>query len=207
MKLISRIFAACALVFAGYAYAQSPPPQGYSQLMPPQPTHNPRKIEVLEFFFYGCSHCFHLHPMLSAWETRKPTDVEMIYVPTVFQTSWEPMANTFYALEALGRQKQLDDALYEAWGQGQYLVETDRIADFVAKRGVDRQKFLDAFNSFSVQSKVERSKQMLLSYGVTDTPTLVVDGKYVISGLVPEEMIRVLDKVVAMARTEHAGKR
>ncbi len=207
MKLISKIFAALALMSAAYAHAQSAPTPGYTRLEPPQPTLNARKIEVREFFFYGCSHCFHLHPFLSEWEKKKPKDVDMVYVPTVFQTSWEPMANTFYALETLGKQKQLDDALYQAWSAGQYLVDTDKIADFVAQHGVDRQKFLDAFNSFSVQSKVERSKQMLLAYGVSGTPTLVVDGKYVITGLLPEKMIEVLDEVVRLARKERAGKR
>ncbi len=206
MKLIGKIFAAFALVFAAQAGAQAASPEGYSYLNPPQPTENRNKIEVREFFFYGCSHCFHLHPTLSAWEKRKPKDVEMVYVPTVFRAEWEPMAVTFYALEALGKQRQLDDDLYKAWGEGQYLVDPDRIADFVGQHGVDRKKFLDAYHSFSVQSKVERSKQMLEGYAITGTPTIVVDGKYVISGLEPDKMISVLDKVVQMARAEHAGK-
>jgi thiol:disulfide interchange protein DsbA len=206
MKLISKIFAVLALVFAVHAYAQSAPEEGYSVLNPPQPTRNANKVEVMEFFFYGCPHCFHLHPYLSAWEKKKPKYVEMVYVPTIFNPGWEPMANAYYALELLGKQKQLDDTLYTAWSENNVLVESDKIADFVAQHGVDRQKFLDAYNSFSVQSKVERSKQMVLSYGISGTPTLVVDGKYVITGLQPDQMVRVLDKVVRMAYLEHAGK-
>ncbi len=206
MRFISSILAALALTAGAHAYAQSAPAEGYSVLGTPQPTEHPNKIEVREFFFYGCPHCLHLHPSLAAWAKQKPKDVEMVYVPTIFRTEWEPMANTFYALEAMGKLDQLDDALYQAWGLGQYLVEVDKIADFVAQHGVDRKKFLDTYNSFSVQSKVERAKQMLQSYGITGTPTIVVDGKYVITGLTPDKMISELDEVVRIARKEHAGK-
>lgn len=205
MKLTGRIFAVLMFWFATQASAEAPA-QGYTLLSPPQPTHSGNKVEVLEFFFYGCIHCFHLHPAMSAWEKKKPRDVEVDYVPTTFNPQWEPMAYTYYALELLGKRKQLDDVLYNAWHDNNLLVEMDPIGDFVAQHGVDRQKFIDAYRSFTVQSKVTRSKQMTLSYHITGTPTLVVDGKYLISGLQPDEMIRKLDEVIGMARKERAGR-
>jgi thiol:disulfide interchange protein DsbA len=202
-KLAKCLLVAAALFISGTALADAQLGKDYSLLNPPQPT-STRKIEVLEFFFYGCSHCFHLHPLLNAWEKTMPKDVELTFVPTVFRDSWEPMANTFYALESMGQQQQLHDALYRAWNEeNMALVDEDKIADFVAKHGVDRAKFTAAYNSFSMQSKVTRAKQMIRIYGVNGTPTLVVDGKYVIEGLQPEDTIRALKEVIVMARKTH----
>ena len=204
-SLIKGLLVALALMMGGTALADAQLGRDYSLLNPPQPT-STRKIEVLEFFFYGCSHCFHLHPLLSAWEKTMPKDVELTFVPTVFRDSWEPMANTFYALESMGKQQQLHDALYRAWNEdNMVLVDESKIADFVAKHGVDRAKFTAAYNSFAMQSKVMRAKQMIRSYGINGTPTLVVDGKYVIEGLQPEDTIRALKDVIVLARKEHRG--
>jgi protein dithiol oxidoreductase (disulfide-forming) len=202
-KLIKGLLVAMSLFISGAALAEAQLGKDYNLLNPEQPT-STRKIEVLEFFFYGCSHCFHLHPLLSAWEKTMPKDVELTFVPTVFRDSWEPMANTFYALESMGKLQQVHDALYRAWNEeNMALVEEDKIADFVVKHGVDRAKFTAAYNSFSMQSKVTRAKQMIRSYGINGTPTLVVDGKYVIEGLQPEDTIRALKEVIVMARKEH----
>ena len=202
-SLIRSLVVAVALFISGTALADAQLGKDYSLLNPAQPT-GTKKIEVLEFFFYGCSHCFHLHPLLSAWEKTMPKDVELTFVPTIFRDSWEPMANTFYALESMGQQQQLHDALYRAWNEENLaLTDADKIADFVAKHGVDRAKFTAAYNSFSMQSKVTRAKQMIRSYNISGTPTLVVDGKYVIEGLQPEDTIRALKEVIVMARKAH----
>ena len=202
-SLIRSLVVAVALFISGAALADAQLGKDYSLLNPAQPT-GTKKIEVLEFFFYGCSHCFHLHPLLSAWEKTMPRDVELTFVPTIFRDSWEPMANTFYALESMGQQQQLHDALYRAWNEENLaLTDADNIADFVAKHGVDRAKFTAAYSSFSMQSKVTRAKQMIRSYGINGTPTLVVDGKYVIEGLQPEDTIRALKEVIVMARKAH----
>ncbi|HEU0220445.1 MAG TPA: thiol:disulfide interchange protein DsbA/DsbL [Gallionella sp.] len=205
--MIKNLFVAALLLIGGTAFAAAEPGRDYTLLNPPQPT-STRKIEVLEFFFYGCSHCFHLHPQLSTWEKTMPKDVELTYVPTIFRDSWEPMARTFYALDSLGQQHQLHDALYQAWNVSNLdLSDEAKILDFVTQRGVDRAKFSAAYNSFSMQSKVVRAKQMIRSYGITGTPTLVVDGKYLISGLQPTDAIRVLNEVIAMARKARSAKR
>ena len=202
-KLIKGWLIAIALFANGAAWADAQLGKDYSLLNPAQPA-STKKIEVLEFFFYGCSHCFHLHPLLSKWEKTMPKDVELTYVPTVFRESWEPMANTFYALESMGQLHQLHDALFRAWNEeNMALTDVDKIADFVAKHGVDRAKFTAAYNSFAMQSKVTRAKQMIRSYNISGTPTLVVDGKYVIEGLQPADTIRALKEVIVMARKAH----
>ena len=204
---IKGLMIAAALFISGTAFATAELGRDYKLLNPPQPT-NSKKIEVLEFFFYGCTHCFHLHTPLSAWEKTKPKDVVLTFVPTIFRDSMEPMARTMYALESMGQFEKLHDALYRAWNvDNKELYDEASIGDFVAKHGVDRAKFSAAYNSFSMQSKVERARQMIRSYGINGTPTLVVAGRYVITGLQPDDTVRVLKEVVAMARQGRTGKK
>jgi len=203
MKLIKQLFAVALILFSTQVLAEVVAGRDYKDLSPAQPTHTGEKIEVLEFFFYGCSHCFNLHPQISAWEKRIPKDVELQYVPVIFRDSWEGMARAFYALEALGQQRKLHEELFNAWNVSNIDLSDDaHILDFVVQHGVDRAKFSAAYSSFTMSSKVARSNQMVRDYGIRGTPTLVVDGKYVISGLEPAETIKVLDVVVAKARKE-----
>ncbi len=208
VNFIKQLFAILALLCATQSFAELQPGKDYTVLNQPQPTQGGGKIEVLEFFFYGCSHCFKLHPMMVEWEKKMPKDVELTYSPAIFNPSWEPMARTFYALDALGLRAQLHDDLYKAWNVSNMdLTEEAKITDFVAQRGVDRKKFSDAYNSFSMQSKIMRAKQMGQSYNLRGTPTLIVDGKYLVSGLHPPETIQVLNALLDKVRKERAGKR
>ncbi len=203
LTMIKSLVVALLLLASGTAFAAAELGKDYTLLNPPQPTET-KKIEVLEFFFYGCSHCFHLHPLLSQWEKTMPRDVQLTYVPTVFRDSWEPMANTFYALQSMGQLEQLHDALYRAWNEDNIdLSDEAKIAQFVARHGVDAAKFSAAYSSFSVQSRVTRAKQMIRLYSISGTPTLVVDGKYVIEGLQPEDLVRALKEVIVLARKSH----
>ncbi len=194
---------AVVMLFSGVAWAAPQLGTDYTLLNPSQPV-STKKIEVMEFFFYECPHCFHLHNELIKWEKTMPGDVELVYVPTIFRDSTEPLARTYYALQAMGKIKQLDDAIYQAIHvKNMDLHDLDSISQFVASQGVDRAKFASDYNSFTVSSKIVRAKQMIRSYGINGTPTLVVDGKYVITGLQPVDTLRVLDEIIAMARREH----
>ncbi len=208
MKLFRNIFVMLVLLGAAQAFAAVTAGKDYKVLNPAQPVSG-NKIEVVEFFFYECPHCYHLHGPLSAWEKKMPKDVELKFVPVIFRDSMEPMARTYYALEALGQQARLHNDLFEAWHVYHVdLSDEAKITDFVAKHGVDRAKFAAAYNSFSIGSKLRRSEQMVESFGVRGTPTLAVDGKYTISDLQPEDAIRVLNEVIEIARKERrAGKR
>ena len=201
MRFFKQIFAVLALLCASYAHAEVAAGVDFKVLNSPQPTNSGKKIEVLEFFFYGCSHCYHLHPGLEKWAKNMPKDVEFQYVPVVFNENWEPMAHTFYALEAMGKLKQLHDALFVAWNVSNIdLSDEAKIANFVVKHGVDRDRFGAEYDSFSVSSKIMRSNQLVQNYAIRGTPTIAVDGKYIITGLRPEDTIRVLDEVVKIAR-------
>lgn len=206
MRIFKQIFAVLAVLCASYAHAEVVAGKDYNVLSVPQMTNSGKKIEVLEFFFYGCSHCYHLHPEITKWEKKIPKDVALEYMPTIFNESWKPMALTFYALEAMGQGKRLHDPLFKAWNELNIdLSDEERITEFAAKYGVDRAQFGAAYNSFSMPAKIDRSNRLVKSYGIRGTPTIIVDGKYVITGLLPEETIRVLNEVIKIARKDRSG--
>jgi len=201
-NLCIRLMMIAALLVAGAAHAEAQLGRDYTLLNPAQPAPS-GKIEVLEFFFYECGHCFHLHPLLAKWDKSKAADVEISYVPTMFRSTTEPLARTYYALQGMGQIARLDDLIYKAIHEQQIgLYDLDSIAAFLAKNGVDRSGFESAYNSFSVASKVNHAKQMILpsAYNIQGTPTLIVDGRYVITGLQPADTIRALDEVISMVR-------
>jgi thiol:disulfide interchange protein DsbA len=206
VKFIKQLFAVLLLLCSTQVFAVPELGTDYTVLSSPQP-HNGSKIEVIEFFFYGCSHCYKLHPFMDQWEKKMPKDVTFTYVPAVFNATWEVSARTFYALEALGLRKQVHDDLFNAWNRDNLeLTDEATTASFLAKHGVDSNKFSEAYNSFSIQSSVMRAKQLGQTFGIRGTPTIIVDGKYVVPGDT-ERTVRVLEAVVDMARKDRAGKK
>lgn len=207
MKLLKKVLIVAALFFSIQALAEPVAGKDYKIIDPAQSTHG-NKIEVLEFFFYGCSHCFDLHPHLTSWERKIPKDVELVYVPTIFNAAWEPMAYTYYALEVLGKNHELHHDLYEAWNvKNITLTDEKEISNFLANFGIDKKKFSEAYHSFGVQSKVTRSKQITQTFNIRGTPTLIVDGKYLITGLQPAAAVKVMSELIEKVRKERALKR
>ncbi len=199
-KLLVYLAVAAALLTGSFAFAAVELNSDYKMLNPPQPA-SKALIEVRNFFFYGCSHCFRLHQQMAGWEKSLPTDVNLIYVPVIFNSSAEPMARTYFALESLGQARQLQDPIFKAWHvDNRDLSDVNKIADFVASQGVDRARFLTAYNSPSIQGKMDEANQMSQRYMIRGTPTLIVDGKYVISGLTPEKTVSVLTEVIDVVR-------
>jgi len=208
VKFLKHAVAILFVLFSTQVMADLVEGKDYKLISNPQASNSGNKIEVLEFFFYGCSHCFHLHPELTAWEKKMPKDVALTFVPTIFNSNWEPMAYTYYALEVLGKNHDLHNDLYDAWNvKNTDLSDESKITPFVVQRGVDGKKFGEAYHSFGVQSKIMRSKQLTQTYNIRGTPTLIVDGKYAITGLQPADSIRVLSALIDKARKERSGNR
>jgi thiol:disulfide interchange protein DsbA len=238
LKRLASVTALVALLFTGAACGQQLAPKApqkappaetkaqlqlvlerdYSRVNPPQATDSGNRVEVIEFFWYGCIHCYHLEVPLKAWLKRKPADVVFRYVPAIFDSaSWSPMARAYYALDAMGIvEKHHDDIFTAIHRDGQKAMVTDPrvFADWLAGRGVDKQKFLDTYNSFAVNGRTQRSADMTRSYDVPGTPTLVVDGKYLTGPSMTtnadksvnyERFFQVLDQLVAQARKERAS--
>ena len=220
MQLFKRFLplaAALALFFsAGTAAAQPIAGKDYRLLNPQQPTDSGKKVEVLEFFWYGCPHCSSLQPSLRAWLKRKPADVEFKRVPAVFQDSWVPLTKAYYTIEAMGLVDKLHHDVFSAIHEQKIrLQDTTVLFDWAAKRGVDRQKFIDTYNSFAVQSRAQRSVDMTRNYDISGTPALVVDGRYLTAPSMTlnpdnsinyERFFRVVDELVALARKNRGGK-
>ena len=215
-RFIPRVVALTFVFAAGVAAAQAVPGKDYRVINPPQPTDSGRKIEVLEFFWYGCPHCNNLQPPLSAWLKRKPADVEFKRVPAVFQDSWIPLTKAYLTIEAMGLVDKLHHDVFSAIHEQKIrLQDTKVLFDWVAKHGVDRQKFIDTYNSFAVQSRAQRSVDMTRNYDIPGTPALAIDGRYLTAPSMTlnpdnsidyERFFRVVDELVALARKNRSSK-
>jgi protein dithiol oxidoreductase (disulfide-forming) len=198
------------LLWAGAANSAVVAGKDYQVIDPPVPTETGKKVEVLEFFYYGCPHCYELEPYLKAWAKRQPNDVVFRPVPAVFRDSWVPLTKTYFALEAIGELPRLHDKVFATLHEeGLALSHEETMFNWAAKNGIDRNKFSDTYKSFAVQSKVQRAIQQTKAYHITGTPSVVVNGKYLTSSTMAgshEQLGAVLDELVAMARNENATK-
>src|SRR5574343_210069 len=154
----------------------------YNPIMPPQPTEDAGRIEVLEFFSFGCPHCAEFNPLLQAWAAKLPADVVLRKVPVTFdRAAWVSLARLYYALEVTGDHHRLEADVFKAIHQErQNLFEDRALTEWVAKKGVDAKKFADAFNSFGVRSKVARGDKMANTYTIGGVPSIAVEGKYLV---------------------------
>lgn len=187
------------LVFGvmGLSQAES---TSYEQLSPPQPTQNPDKVEVIEFFWYGCPHCYHFEPMLEAWLKNKPENVDFIRQPAVFSKLWALHAKAYYTAEALGVLDKVHADFFDTiQNKRQKLVDKDELAEFFAQHGVDKADFEAAYDSFLVDAKLRQARAMAPRYGVTGVPTIIVNGKYKITARLAgsqENMIKVMNDLI-----------
>ena len=169
-----------AALFAPATQAQGAGQQ-YVTLKPAQPSDTPDKIEVLEFFAYSCPHCAAMQPMVEKWAKTLPPNVVLRQVPVAFNASMADLQKLYYSLEALDRL-DLNDAVFKAiHTEHQRIFEAKAITDWVVSKGVDRAKFTSVFNSFGINSKIQRANELTKNYDINGTPSLAVGGQYVIS--------------------------
>jgi len=175
--------------------------QRYVELKPPQPTEAGGKIEVVEFFWYGCIHCYNLEPALEGWLKKLPPDAQFRRVPAVFNPRWEHDARIFYAFEALKLLDKLHRPFFDAIHQDRLRTDDPRaLAQWLQKQGVDAQKFTDVMKSFSVHSKTQRAKLMTAGYKIDGTPAIAVDGRYTVSA--GEGMLETVSQLIGQARKQ-----
>ena len=176
----------------------------------PIPTENAAKIEVMEIFWYGCPHCYHMEEPLNAWVKKLPKDVYFKRVPGLPNASWAPMAKAFYAMDALGVSEKLHTPLFEAIHKSKTLNPTDETATIVwvtQQSGLDKLKVEQAFKSFSTNTNLNRAAQIFRASGATGVPTLVIDGKYITSATQSggnEQALKVADYIIGNVRTDKA---
>jgi thiol:disulfide interchange protein DsbA len=208
-KWLGLVGLTLALV-AGSASAQMRAGKDYKPLAKPQAVESGEKIEVVEFFWYGCPHCFDLEPFLKKWTAKLPKDVEFRRIPAIPTERWMPNARTYYTLEAMGLLERMHGEVFDAIHLDRVNLNDEKIQlEWMAKKGVDRARFAEAWKSFSVQSKTKRAVQLTQAYDVTGVPALVVDGKYFTSVSMtgsPEGLMQTLDGLIAKARSERKKK-
>ena len=154
----------------------------YVRLLKKQPT-TAGKVEVVEFFSYGCPHCNEFEPTWQQWKSQRPEEVEVKSIPVVFgRQSWQSLAKAYYAIEVLGDSGDAHAAIFHAIHQpGEVSAEPGSLADIVATAGVDRNAFLDAMNSPVVDEKLRAAEEVTRAYQIMSVPTVAVNGKYLIT--------------------------
>lgn len=158
------------------AAAQSGLP--YERLQPAQPVSEPGKIEVIEFFWYGCPHCFRLEPSLNAWLKSKPADVVFKRVHAIPNEAWGVHAYIYYTLETMGLVEQYHSKVFDAIHKDSKNLSNAKILDaWLQQNGIDPVKYHEVEKSFTVNSKVKRAAQMTAAYKVDGVPRVFVDGK------------------------------
>ena len=212
MQLIARLLVLVAALAWCTAAPAADPVQGRDyEPIKAQPTESGNQVEVIEFFSYGCPHCASLQAPLATWLKRKPADVEFKRQPVVFQDNWIPFARLYYTVEAMGLVDKLHHDVFKAIHEQKIrLQDPETLFGWVAAQGVERKKFADTYNSFSVQSRANRTTDMIRRYDIQFTPAIVVDGRYLTAPSIYSKATNTLDydgyfksvdQVVALART------
>ncbi|MEI6733989.1 MAG: thiol:disulfide interchange protein DsbA/DsbL [Comamonadaceae bacterium] len=165
------------------------------------------KIEVVEFFWYNCPHCHAFEPAFDAWSRKVPKDVAVRRVPVAFRDDFAPQQRLFYALEAMGLVDKLHAKVFAAIHvEKKDLTKGDAIADWIAKQGVDKAKFLEQYNSFSAATKASRATQLQNAYKIDGVPALGVAGRYWTDGAMAKSMERALQVVEHLVAGVRSGK-
>jgi len=159
---------------------------------------------VVEFFWYGCPHCFHFEPNLAAWVAKLPPDVAFRRVPVAFREIYAVHQQIYYALEALGKVEAMHRRVFYAVHNDRMRLEkTDEIAALMEKNGIDKAKFLEVFNSFSVQAKTKQATRLAEAYKIDGVPAMGIHGRFFTSGTLagtPEKALQVTEYLVQTLR-------
>lgn len=207
-KRVRRALAALVLLSLPIPYAFALDDSDYRTLAVRQPVETEGKIEVREFFWYGCPHCYALEPLIDDWLERKPANVAFLRTPAT-APRWLIHAQAYYAFEALGATERTHSALFRAiHEQNRRLDSLPALAEFAGEHGIDPARFREVFNSFGVRTQVEQAKRINAAFQVTSVPMFAVDGRYVTSvGMAKGErrLFTVLEELAQKAAGERAG--
>lgn len=208
------LFAAIALaaLFATGARAQQPIQAGreYTRVAAPQPVATGEKIELIEFFYYGCPVCYETQPHLSRWLLGAPDYVAIRRVPAVFSESSENFARLFFTLEAIGELQRLHWPIYDNFHfDGVKLNDEKVMLDWVARNRIDRDKFAEIYKSDGIKARMEEARALNKTFEVRGVPTFIIDGRYMTSARLAggtRQMMQVVDQLVKQARVERPAK-
>jgi thiol:disulfide interchange protein DsbA len=203
---MKKLFAvlAVALLVPGAALAQQAK-FAYTELKQQQPKETSSgKIEVIEFFWYGCPHCYHLEPVLEPWLKKLPADVQFVRLPTIFNERWQLDAQIYYTLDAMNLIPKLHRPLFDAIHRDGLRTDNPQaLAEWLKKQGVDDKRFFDTMRSMGVDTRVRRAAHLTVAYRINGTPAFAVGGRYTVSaeqGRTFPGMLETVDYLVGVAR-------
>ena len=208
------ILGLATLLFCAAAVAQPTAGKDYVVLSPPQSVEAAGKVDVTEFFWYRCSHCYNLEPVLQDWVKKLPRDVQFRRVPAIFNDEWALDARVYFTLEATGDLARVHTGLFDAiHQQGGVRLKGDAymkwVAEWLGKNGVDIAKYDAALRSFSVETKLKRAMQLTRAYKIDGVPAIAVQGRWVVNASMVGErqaMINVTEYLAGEARKRLAAK-
>ena len=212
MRAARYIVVLLGLLLATAALAQSGPAVSLSagknyREIAQQPLADPSRIEVIDFFFYGCPFCNELRPALERWRKTLPADVTFRRIPTVRRDSWAPLARTFYTLEALGQTERLHDEVYKAYHDEElHMSKPDVMADWASRHGIERAKWLAVYTSDETTQKVAEARKATDTYGIEGTPSIVVNGRFLTSSGMTDDVKLVVPVAQALIEMVRARK-
>lgn len=203
-SLISAaLFSLSLIAVPGISTAQG---EGHVKITPALNTSSEEQIEVLEFFWLGCPHCYALEPEMVAWEEKKPDHVKFVREAPPLNPSWEQHSRGFYAAQLLGIENEFVEKMFDAIHvKKKQMRKPSDIAELASELGVDKNEFMDVMKDFSVGLKLQRANQLAKSAGITGVPAIVINGKYLTSashaGGNPA-MIKVIEELVELEKAE-----
>jgi thiol:disulfide interchange protein DsbA len=184
------------------AYAQTE----FQRIEPPHAVAATGRVEVIEFFYYGCPVCYETEPFLSRWLGSAPDYVAIRRVPALSSETWEPFAKLYYTLETLGQVERLHWPVYDNFHFDDMKLNDEKVmVDWAARNGIEREKFVQTYESRAVADKLAQARELLTSYDVRAVPTFIVDGRFLTSARLAggtERVVQVLDRLVRLAREE-----
>jgi len=203
--MMKNLFRAVLIFFSlsSFAMAQS----GYEEVPNPQKRADSDRVEVLEYFWFGCPHCFAFEPTINKWAESKPDFVDFVREAPPLNPAWTPHSQAFYAAEVLGVTEQFFEPMFNAIHKdNKRLTSPKSIAKFAGSlglEGVDEEKFLKTMSSFAVDAKIRRAMDLARNAGINSVPSVVINGKYLTTGSIAGSNDRVIDVIRELSEQEH----
>jgi thiol:disulfide interchange protein DsbA len=208
------LVAGLLLALAAGVQAAPVPGLDYEVLQRPQPTEPAGKVEVIEFFWYRCPHCYHLEPILGDWLKQLPKDAAFRRVPAVFNDDWAIDARIFYTLEAIGQLERLHRPLFDAIDTEGARNLSGRnyskwISEWLARQGIDKAAYEKTYESPAIRDKVVKAREMTKAYRVEGTPTFAVQGRYIVGAGIGDQgkLLKVTSELIEQARRQPVAAR
>jgi len=201
---IALSMGALLLALAALTVSRTAHAAGFEVIDQPQNTSVPDKVEVLEFLWLGCPHCYALEPSMEAWEKTKPDYVHFVREAPPLNKSWEAHSRGFYAAQSLGKESEFVAAMFDAIHEKkQPMQDKKKIAELAGTLGMDEEKFLATMDSFVVEGKLKRSVAMAIKAGISSVPSVIINGKYRTSTAISGGHAGVIDAINERTEFEH----